>query len=457
MEVLRKQKTKKQREQDTIFNLYKLLHILLMTACITAVWYLYFADEIVSPYFGRGNYVICAGFAVVYFIIVRVYGGFQFNLSKPSELMYSQFFALLFSDCVFYLFICFLSRRFINGMSLIPAFAVQFLMAIVWSHFAAILYKRFTPVRKTVILYGNRSALQAISGVYHLEHKFKVTDKIELDDTHEFDPQDIIDADAVFICGVGSSVRNDIVKVCIEYDIEAYVRPCIGDLLIANSRKMHMFNVPILYCSRSHPQQMYLICKRCIDIFCALVALVILGPFMLLTALCIKCYDGGAVLYKQRRLTKNGKVFEILKFRSMRVDAESDGIARLASEKDNRITPIGKFIRMIRFDELPQIFNILAGQMSVVGPRPERPEIAAQYEQEIPEFSLRLQVKAGLTGYAQIYGKYNTTPYDKLQMDLIYIAGQSIVEDLRLILMTVKVLFMPESTEGVGEGTTTAI
>ena len=131
-------------------------------------------------------------------------------------------------------------------------------------------------------------------------------------------------------------------------------------------------------------------------------------------------------------------------------------MARLASENDARITPVGKLIRAIRFDELPQLLNILKGDMSIVGPRPERPEIAAQYEEEMPEFSLRLQVKAGLTGYAQVYGKYNTSPYDKLQMDLIYIANQSVAQDVKLMLATVKVLFMPESTEGVAEGKTTA-
>ena len=132
-------------------------------------------------------------------------------------------------------------------------------------------------------------------------------------------------------------------------------------------------------------------------------------------------------------------------------------MARLARENDDRITPVGKIIRMVRIDEIPQLFCILSGAMSIVGPRPERPEIAAQYEREMPEFALRLQAKAGLTGYAQVYGKYNTTPYDKLQMDLMYIAHPSLIEDLKIMLATVKILFMPESTEGVSEGQTTAM
>ena len=177
---------------------------------------------------------------------------------------------------------------------------------------------------------------------------------------------------------------------------------------------------------------------------------------MLLTAIALKLDYHGPVFYRQKRLTLNGKEFNIIKFRSMRCDAEKDGVARLAGDNDDRITRVGAFIRKCRIDELPQIFNIFLGQMSMVGPRPERPEIAKEYEDVMPEFALRLQVKAGLTGYAQVYGKYNTTPYDKVQMDLIYVAKQSFTEDLRLMLMTFKILFVPSSTEGIAADQRTA-
>ena len=177
---------------------------------------------------------------------------------------------------------------------------------------------------------------------------------------------------------------------------------------------------------------------------------------MLILAILIR-RDGGTAFYRQKRLTQNGKVFEILKFRSMRMDAEKDGIARLsAGEDDPRITKIGKCIRACRLDELPQLFNILRGDMSIVGPRPERPEIAEQYKKDLPEFDLRLQCKCGLTGFAQVYGQYNTTPYDKLLMDLMYIAQPSMVEDFKICLATVKILFMKDSTEGIEAGQTTA-
>ena len=144
--------------------------------------------------------------------------------------------------------------------------------------------------------------------------------------------------------------------------------------------------------------------------------------------------------------------------RFRKVNAEKDGVARLSSgENDPRITPVGRVIRKCRIDELPQLFNILKGDMTIVGPRPERPAIAAEYEKVMPEFRLRLQAKAGLTGYAQVYGKYNTTPYDKLLMDLTYISRPSLLEDMMIMFATVKILFMPESTEGIEEGQITAM
>lgn len=197
--------------------------------------------------------------------------------------------------------------------------------------------------------------------------------------------------------------------------------------------------------------------KRAIDIICSLILIVLSSPFMLITAILVKCYDGGPVLYKQVRCTRNMQEFKILKFRSMRTDAEKDGVARLASKNDNRITPIGKFIRKVRIDELPQLFNILKGEMSFIGPRPERPEIIKQYQEEMPEFTFRTKVKAGLAGYAQVYGKYNTTPYDKLKLDLFYIENYSIWLDLKLMLLTLKILFQPDSTEGVEENQITAM
>ena len=228
-----------------------------------------------------------------------------------------------------------------------------------------------------------------------------------------------------------------------------YSVPKISDILLKSSDELNLFDTP-LFLSRNIGltiEQQWL--KRLEDIVVSALILVLFLPVFLIAAIAIKCTDGGPVLYKQDRLTMGGKIFQIYKFRTMVVNAEELSGPVLASERDPRILPIGRFLRATRLDELPQILNILKGEMSLVGPRPERPELAAEIEKNIPEFLYRLKVKAGLTGYAQVYGKYNTTAYDKLKLDLMYIRKYSLLLDFKLIIMTPKIMLLKESTEGV--------
>ena len=246
-------------------------------------------------------------------------------------------------------------------------------------------------------------------------------------------------------------------KFCYGKGIRVYLLPKITDVILMGAEELHIFDTPILLTREYSLTMEQRFIKRMIDVVCAMVFLVIASPFMLVTAIAIKLYDGGPVLYKQVRCTVNRRKFKIMKFRSMRTDAEKDGVARLAQKNDNRITPIGKFIRKCRIDELPQLFNILRGDMSFIGPRPERPEIIDQYMEVMPEFAYRMKVKAGLAGFAQVYGKYNTSPYDKLKLDLTYIENYSLWMDIKLMLLTLKVLFWPDSAEGVETEQITAL
>ena len=262
--------------------------------------------------------------------------------------------------------------------------------------------------------------------------------------------------EAVIIGDIESGDRNHIMKYCFENGIRAYMLPKISDIILRGSDDIHLFDTPLLLARNNGFSFEQKVMKRITDIVFSIILIVLTSPIMLVTAICIKLYDGGSPIHQQTRLTMGGKEFDVYKFRSMVMDAEKDGIARLAAEGDVRVTPIGKIIRRTRIDELPQLFNILKGDMSLVGPRPERPQIAAEYREYMPEFDYRLKVKGGLTGFAQIYGKYNTTPYDKLKLDLMYIENYSLRLDFKLILMTIKVVFMKESTEGVAAGQTTA-
>ena len=265
------------------------------------------------------------------------------------------------------------------------------------------------------------------------------------------------ECNAVVIGDMSVENRNLLLKFCYGRSIRVYLLPKITDVILMGAEELHIFDSPIMLTreySLSMEQRFF---KRAIDIAGALILLTITSPIMLITAIIIKLYDGGPVLYKQVRCTINRKEFRIMKFRSMRTDAEKDGVARLAQKNDNRITPIGKFIRKCRVDELPQLFNILKGDMSFIGPRPERPEIIAQYMEVMPEFVYRMKVKAGLAGFAQVYGKYNTSPYDKLKLDLTYIENYSFWMDIKLMLLTLKILFWPDSTEGVETEQITAL
>jgi exopolysaccharide biosynthesis polyprenyl glycosylphosphotransferase len=263
--------------------------------------------------------------------------------------------------------------------------------------------------------------------------------------------------EAVMLWDIGTDARNRLHKYCYEKSKETYVMPKIMDIVLRGATTLHFFDSPLMLTKSSPIEFEQNLVKRCFDVLFSLFLIIVLSPFMLITALCIKLYDKGPVLYKQVRVTRDDREFNIYKFRSMIVNAEKDGVARLASKNDDRITPVGKVIRKIRFDELPQLFNVLAGDMSFVGPRPERPEIIEKYKSSMPEFKYRTKVKAGLTGYAQVYGKYNTLPYDKLKLDLFYIENFSVWLDLRLIILTVKTIFTLESTEGISEGSVTAL
>ena len=263
--------------------------------------------------------------------------------------------------------------------------------------------------------------------------------------------------EGVVICDIPSQVRNVILKYCYQRSIRTYTTPKISDILIRSSESLHLFDTPLLL-SRNHGLSFeQRIMKRGMDVVLSLAALFLLSPVFLITAAAIKLYDKGPVFYFQERCTKDGKVFRICKFRSMVEDAEKEGHSIPATEEDPRITPVGRIIRATRIDELPQILNILKGDMSIVGPRPERVEHVEVYTRQIPEFVYRMKVKGGLTGYAQVYGKYNTTAYDKLKLDLMYIQNYSLMMDVGIIFKTVKVLFMKESTEGFVEEFSAAI
>ena len=448
---------KKYVKEKLVLYLFKILITAAYTGAMYHCWVRSFNPLIPTPFFRLGNYFMAALIMFIYVTFVKFYGGFQVGTATRSDLIFSQIIAIAFLQATSYIIFSLLSYKLVSVLPFIVMFLTFSVFAVVWVFLADFVYYKIHATKRTVVVFNNVDSYISLKGIRKLERRFRVVRTLNSEKTSLEELFEILEnADAVFLCGVPSDYRNEVVKYCIAEGKVAYIKPKISDTIIRGGKTIQLMNIPVYRCKRSDGNLVYLFTKRLFDIVLSLIGIIVLSPVFFAIAVAIRLDDHGPVFYKQKRLTINGKVFEILKFRSMRVDAEKDGVARLAGDDDDRITKVGKFIRKLRLDELPQIFNILSGSMSIVGPRPERPEIAAEYEKHTPEFALRLQVKAGLTGYAQVYGKYNTPPYDKLQMDLMYIANQSLLEDLRLILMTFKIMFIPSSTEGISADSRTA-
>ena len=441
---------------DITIRVAKLINIILMTVPFVFVWYKFYADQLWVVFVMRGHWLVIFLYIFLYFLIGRVYDAFKMSYNSKGEMIYSQLLSLFEVNVIMYIVAWLLIRRPPFVLPMLGVFAAQVVFSIIWSFGAQTWYFRTFPANKTVVVWDMRQGISRLIDEYNLKKKYKVVATASVEECIK-DLKLLDNADTVFLVGVHSHDRNTIAKYCLMHDITVYLIPRVGDLIIAGARRSYMFHLLLLKVERFNPTFEYLIAKRLGDIILSLIAIVLFSPIILITAVCIKAEDHGPVFYKQCRLTRNGKKFDMYKFRSMITDAEKDGIARLSTgENDERITKTGRFIRKYRIDELPQLFNILKGDLTFVGPRAERPELAQEYQKDLPEFELRLQAKAGLTGYAQVYGKYNTTPYDKLLMDLMYIANASIFEDIRIIFATVKILFMSESTEGIEEGKTNA-
>ena len=404
----------------------------------------------------RYNYYVALGFAIVLGFFNRTYNAYLYGYCRVRTLFFTQFLSQFFAVGISYIAVCVAWNKFKTLEIFLLLLAIYFLLDAACAYFGNHLYFKLNPPRKTILIYRNardRRRFGAIAGK-PMEHLYSIVKEIQYDGSFVELEDELAGYDAIFVAGVNSRCRNGILKYCEDHGIRGFFLPHVGDVIMKGTQHVQAFDSPVLMATRKTLSPEYRVIKRIFDFTGALLGLIILSPIFLITAAAIKLYDHGPAFYKQTRLTRDGKEFKIIKFRSMRTDAEKDGIARLSTgDKDDRITPVGRIVRKCRLDELPQLINILKGEMSIVGPRPERPEIAEQYYHTIPDFRLRLQVKAGLTGYAQVYGKYNTDPYEKLEFDLMYINNMSLLVDIELFFATISILFSKESTEGVS-GTT---
>lgn len=429
-------------------------------------WLFHFQYSVVEAlrnFWFKGHLLEISIYAVILLMFSTMYGGMRLGYLKNSELIFSQVFATLMANIIIYAELSVMAFQLFLPQNFVAMMVVQTVVVIVYVNVANYIYRKIFPPRKLLLVHGDRPIDAICNKFTSRKDKYVVVGSINVNKGTEAVCEEIVrsyeagESNAVILGDISIEERNPLLKFCYAHSIRVYLLPKITDVILMGAEELHVFDSP-MFLTREYSltmEQRFM--KRLIDIVGSLLLLIIASPFMLITAILVKLYDGGPILYKQVRCTIEQREFYIMKFRSMRVDAEKDGVARLAQKNDDRITPIGKVIRKCRLDELPQLLNILKGDMSFIGPRPERPEIIAQYVEVMPEFVYRMKVKAGLAGFAQIYGKYNTSPYDKLKLDLTYIEHYSVWLDLKLMLLTLKILFWPDSTEGVESEQITAL
>lgn len=411
------------------------------------VWYTFYADIIMLPFYRRGNWVIISIYIILMLLFSNVFGGLRTGYLKRTDTFYSQTLSMICVNIVTYFQISLIARDFTAVLPMFMLTIADIAVLPVWIIATNKLYFSLFPPRRLVIIYGEKAAAELVSKMSRRVDKYMICESVSAD--HSFsEMKDAVDKyEGVILCDMPGQIRNDILKYCFAQKKRVYVAPKISDIIIRGAEEIRLFDTPLLLCRNGglSPEQRFI--KRLFDLLFGIIAGLFFLPIGIVIAVLIKAEDGGAVFYKQKRLTLDDKVFYVYKFRSMIPHAEQHG-AQLATEDDSRITKVGKILRKCRLDEIPQIINILKGDMSVVGPRPERPELAKQYEKEMPEFDFRLRVKAGLTGYAQVTGLYDTAPLDKLKMDMMYIEQYSLLLDLRIIMMTIKTMIFPgESNE----------
>lgn len=434
--------------KKTLRSLITIVLVLAETAVFAYAWLNEYNNYIVLPFVQKGNWFFYAVYILFTFIFLHSFDGLKYGVYRKTNIIIAQSLASVATAFVIYLQIVLLAARFVTVVPLLLMVAADVIIISLLSSLSEFVLRKLFPAKKALIVWDLYSPEPFLDKISTRKDKFVINEIVNVSIGIEELEKLIKNSESVMIYDVHSEMRNKIIKICFENDVRAYATTKISDILTRGAECVHLFDTPLLLYRNIGLTFAQRFLKRTMDIVVSLIMLIITSPFLLISAIAIKLYDGGPVFFRQARGTLGGKIFYIHKFRSMIVDAEKDGAPHPAEEADPRITPVGKVLRASRLDELPQLIDILVGNMSLVGPRPERIEHIQQYTEEIPEFQYRLKVRGGLTGYAQLYGKYNTTPYDKIQLDLMYIQNYSFFLDIKLILMTIKIMFIKESTEG---------
>ncbi len=432
--------------RNTIMFFLKATVILMLSTSFFGVWQNWYRDALFGK---RGNYVVAFVYVAALLVFGSVYDAFKVGIYRMHELSYSLSLAALFTNFFTYLILCLIARRMMNPLGMILLLIAQVVIIILMMYLMSHVYFSLYKARRVLAIFEHGNQNDIIKKVQIIRERFQLTKGITTDRGLEAIKREVDGYDTVLICDFDPTMKSEVLKYCYAKNKRIYLLPSSADTILNGSYQVQVFDTPVLFLHNGGLSMEQRIIKRIFDILLSLLGIIVLSPIMLITAIAIKLTSKGPIIFKQKRITRDQKEFCIYKFRSMKVSDTNE--VKKTTVDDDRVTVVGKIIRPLRIDETPQLFNILFGDMSIVGPRPEMKELVDDYSAKLPEFNLRHKVKAGLTGYAQIYGKYNTTPQNKLNMDLYYIEHYSLLEDVKLIAMTLKILFLRESTEGFSE------
>lgn len=425
--------------------------VIIFNVSVLIAFYLRFGRTI--PFRNFYTYQKSAIWLTVVFLLINfLLGAYVYYNRRVSDILFVTFLGQALT-IIGLIMITFLGRLFAFPRSvLLLSFVVSVITLSIYRVFVFYMYLKLTPSQQVAVVSHEQdlpSVIQNFSSSKNNKHKVKF---VITNHFVENVKKTLKDADVFYLTkDISDSDRREIVDLVLKANKHLMFPSTFDNLLLLRPNLMNFEDESVMGISDFRLSSENAFVKRLFDIIVALILLVIASPFMLITAILVKVTSPGPVIYKQVRTTQNQREFKIYKFRTMRNDAEKQSGPTLAKANDARVTSVGKYLRKLRLDELPQIFNVLKGDMSIVGPRPERPFFVNQFNQEDPHYYLRHNVRAGITGYAQVYGKYASDYHSKLKFDLLYIKRYSLFLDMKILLQTIKILFDKVSSQGLDE------
>lgn len=445
----------KWRKREITTVICSLFLVVINTIVFHFVWTKYYSPHYYSQFYSIGRYaaqVMCFG---LYIYLGRLYGAFWLKVNRISEIIYANVVTNIITAGVMYLAAWIFIRHLPNILPMLLLICIWTIIACIWIKPAIMLMNHYCSVERLVIIHdGHIGYHNGMTTLSRVAWRFKVVGEVDAKTNVAsiMEQLRVLRAEAVLLCDIPAELKNEVLKQCILENIVTYVQPNAGDYLMNSAKSTQVANLPFLCCQRASNSNLYTFVKRALDIVLGGIGIVLSSPLMFIIAIAVKAYDKGPVLVKEQRVTLNRKIFDIYKFRSVKTGVNEKDYSYKSLYIDERLTPVGRVIRRFRLNELPKLFNVLKGDIAIVGPRADRPEEMEKNIKEMPEYALKYQTKPGLTGYVQIYGRYTTSVNDSLQMDLMYMGHESLAWDLKMILATIKVIFLPEGMNLVLDG-----